>query len=312
MEAWTLAWLDLWSIQIPAPVTLGAIAVVGYLFSRRRIKIVEDNSTARRELKRAKAVAKELEKIAELLRRDLASHHSSIARFKDKITSIGADRKEAAWQDLCKEAEEILRPTLRLASQLSSAYDEIRQQTNHLMTFTEVRTDALTGVSNRRALDETLESMFALQSRYEHPFSLAIFDIDHFKMVNDEHGHLFGDQALKDVARLIDDTIRETDIVFRYGGEEFVVVMPNTPLCGACIFADRLRATVHSKLDLTISGGVAAARETDDPQSLLSRADAALYSAKAGGRNLTYHHDGETITPSAEMVAAPTMTAAAG
>lgn len=305
MDYLTFAWLDLWSIKMPIPVTLGVICVVGYLFSRRRIQVVEDNSTARRELKRAKAVAKELEKIAELLRRDLASHHSSIARFKERITNIGTKREDASWQDMCKEAEEMLRPTLRLASQISSAYEEIRQQTNHLMTFTEVRTDALTGVSNRRALDETLESMFAMQSRYEQPFSLAIFDIDHFKRVNDEHGHLFGDQALKDVARLIDDTIRETDIVFRYGGEEFVVVMPNTPLCGACIFADRLREVVHAKLELTISGGVAAARETDDPQSLLSRADAALYSAKAAGRNLTYHHDGDTITPSRELLGMP-------
>jgi diguanylate cyclase (GGDEF)-like protein len=260
----TFAWFDLWSIKIPAPVTLGAVCLVGYLFSRRK-KAVEDSSPARRELKRAKAVAQELEKIAEMLRRDLASHHGSIARFKERITNIGTQRDDASWQDMCKEAEEILRPTLRLASQISSAYDKIRQQTNHLMTFTEVRTDALTGVSNRRALDETLESMFALQSRYEQPFSLAIFDIDHFKKVNDEHGHLFGDQALKDVARLIDDTIRETDIVFRYGGEEFVVVMPNTPLSGACVFADRLREVIHDKLELTISGGVAAARETDDP-----------------------------------------------
>ena len=305
MTLWTFAWLDLWSIQIPAPVTLGAICVVGYLFGRRRVKAVEDNTTARREVKRAKAVAGELEKIAELLRRDLASHHASIARFKDKITNIGTQRADASWQDLCREAEEILRPTLRLASQLSSAYDEIRQQTNHLMTFTEVRTDALTGVSNRRALDETLDSMFAMQSRYEQPFSLAIFDIDHFKKVNDDHGHLFGDQALKDVARLIDETIRETDIVFRYGGEEFVVVMPNTPLCGACIFSDRLRDQIHTKLDLTVSGGVAAARETDDPQSLLSRADAALYSAKAAGRNQTFHHDGETITATGVTAAIP-------
>jgi len=300
----TFAWFDLWSIKIPAPVTLGVICVVGYLVSRRK-KVLEDSSPARRELKRAKAVAQELEKIAEMLRRDLASHHGSIARFKERITNIGGQRDDASWQDMCKEAEEILRPTLRLASQLSSAYDEIRQQTNHLMTFTEVRTDALTGVSNRRALDETLETMFAMQSRYEQPFSLAIFDIDHFKKVNDNHGHLFGDQALKDVAWLIDDTIRETDIVFRYGGEEFVVVMPNTPLYRACIFADRLREVVHDKLDLTVSGGVAAARYTDDPQSLLSRADAALYSAKTAGRNQTFHHDGETITASRELAAVP-------
>ena len=122
----------------------------------------------------------------------------------------------------------MLKPTLKLASQLAAAYDEIRQQSNNLMTFTEVRTDPLTGVSNRRALDETLESMFAMMHRYEHPFSVVLVDIDYFKQINDEQGHLYGDRMLKAVARLLDDNVRDTDMVARYGGEEFVIVMPQT------------------------------------------------------------------------------------
>src|SRR5262245_57306654 len=102
--------------------------------------VADDAGGARRELKRAKAVAFELEKIAEVLRRDLAAHHASISRFRERITSLNSKQQEAAWQDLCREAEEILRPTLQLANQISHAYDEIRQQSNHLMTFTEVRT----------------------------------------------------------------------------------------------------------------------------------------------------------------------------
>ena len=111
-----------------------------------------------------------------------------MARFKDRVGELSGQNKEAAWHDLCREAEQILKPTLRLAEQISRAYDEIRQQTNHLMSFTEVRTDPLTRVSNRRGLDESLESMFALMDRYDQPFSLAIFDIDHFKQVNDSQG----------------------------------------------------------------------------------------------------------------------------
>ena len=98
------------------------------------------------------------------------------------------------------------------------------------MTFTEVRTDPLTGVSNRRALDETLESMFAMMHRYEHPFSVVLLDIDNFKQINDEQGHLYGDRMLKAVSRLLDDNVRDTDMVARYGGEEFVIVMPQTTL----------------------------------------------------------------------------------
>ncbi|MCE9544155.1 MAG: diguanylate cyclase [Planctomycetia bacterium] len=309
------AWLDLWAINIPVPAALAAVCVIGYLFGRQNRQPAGDSDSARRELKRAKAVAKELENIADVLRRDLAAHHASIARFKERVATIGGkQQQEAGWQDLCREAEDVLRPTLRLAAQISHAYDEIRQQSNHLMTFTEVRTDSLTGVSNRRALDETLESMVAMQSRYELPFSLVIFDIDHFKQINDQHGHLHGDQTLKKVAKLIDETVRETDVVFRYGGEEFVVVMPSTTLDGAMIFSDRLRARINEKLDLTVSGGVAAAQTGDVPNTLLARADAALYSSKTAGRNCVMMHDGETISgvtpPAANVSLAKTPVAA--
>jgi diguanylate cyclase (GGDEF)-like protein len=189
----------------------------------------------------------------------------------------------------------MLKPTLRLAAQIAHAYDEIRQQSNHLMSFTEVRTDPLTRVSNRRALDETLETMFSLLNRYDQKFSVAIFDIDHFKRLNDEHGHIYGDSALQSVAKSIDSNVRDTDVVARYGGEEFVVVMPHTGLEGACIFAERLRAKIELALNLTVSGGVAMAGDGDNPQSLLSRADAALYCAKAAGRNLVYRHCGGEI-----------------
>jgi diguanylate cyclase (GGDEF)-like protein len=139
--------------------------------------------------------------------------------------------------------------------------------------------------------------MFSLMSRYGQPFSRAIFDIDHFKAVNDEMGHLYGDRVLQAVARAIDDCIRDTDIAARYGGEEFVVVMPHTLLEGACIFAERLRASVEATLDVTISGGVAVAQDKDNPQLLLARADAALYGSKAAGRNRVFRHNGQEIEP---------------
>lgn len=298
---------------IPLPVALAAIALLGYMFGRRtRTQAANEADKARRELRRAQVVARELEQIAESVRKQLATHHLSVAKFKERVSTLSGDDKKAAWQDLCGEAERILKPTLRLAEQIAQAYDEIRQQTNQLMTFSEVRTDPLTRVSNRRCLDESLDSMFALMERYEEPFSLAIFDIDHFKQVNDQKGHLFGDRTLQAVARILDETVRDTDIVARYGGEEFVAVMPHTTLDDACHFAERVRVAVESELSLTISGGVAVAAEGDNAQSLLSRADAALYSAKAGGRNCIFRHTGVEIEPARverieqhEAVAAP-------
>ena len=292
--------------EIPLPVALAVIAVLGYMVGRTsRAQALNEADKARRELRRAKAVAKELEQIAEGVRKQLASHHMSVARFKDRVTELSGQEKDLGWAELCREAEEILKPTLRLADQISRAYDEIRQQTNHLMSFTEVRTDPLTRVSNRRGLDESLESMFALLERYDQPFSLVIFDIDHFKQVNDTKGHLHGDRTLQAVARILDESVRDTDIVARYGGEEFVVVMSHTTLDNACQFAERVRSTVESNLGLTISGGATMAVDGDNPQSLLSRADAALYRSKAGGRNRVFRHTGANIEPATPSAKSP-------
>ena len=133
--------------------------------------------------------------------------------------------------------------------------------------------------------------------RYDQPFSLAIFDIDHFKEVNDNKGHLQGDRTLQAVARILDEAVRDTDVVARYGGEEFVVVMPHTDTGKRLPFC-RARANRHRKRSgLTVSGGVAMALDGDNAQTLLSRADAALYSGKAAGRNRVYRHTGSDIEP---------------
>ncbi len=288
--------MELWNLSLPAPVALAVVATLGYLLGRH--KQVPENDLAarsRRELRRAKAVARELEKITWMVRRNLARHHTSLARFKQRVGQLSYQQQEAAWRELCREASEMLTPTLRLATQIATAYDQIRQQTNHLMMFTEVHTDPLTGISNRRALDDAITSQFAMMNRYDTQFSVAIFDIDHFKQVNDEQGHLQGDQILQRLARLLDESVRETDVLARYGGEEFVVVMPQTGLDGACIFAERLRTKVEREMEVTVSGGVAEALDGDTPETLMARADAALYAAKKDGRNSVSRHTGEQV-----------------
>ncbi len=293
--------IDFWKIDIPAPLALAVVATLGYLFGRKnRTGNEEIAARSRRDLRRAQAVAAELEKIAWMVRRSLAKHHASVLKFKSRVTDLSGQEQELAWKDLCREASEVLTPTLRLASQMACAYDEIRQQSNHLMSFTEARTDPLTGVSNRRALDDCVAAQLALMNRYEVEFSVAIFDIDHFKHINDEHGHLQGDRMLQTVAHLLDESARETDFVARYGGEEFVVIMPRTGLEGASVFSERMRARVQTEMPLTVSCGVATALDGDTADSLLARADAALYRAKAAGRNNVCRHDGTQIEPVVE------------
>jgi diguanylate cyclase len=287
-----------WSIQIPIPVALAFVATIGYLISRwRRAAVVGTASRSRRELKRAQAVAADLEKIAQTVRQSLAEYHTSISKFKDRVGRLSDRGHDAAWKELCQETEGVLRPTLRLATQIASAYDEIRQQSANLMTFTEVRTDPLTGLNNRRGLDDTLATQFALMNRYHSHFSVAMLDVDHFKLVNDREGHLSGDRVLQELSHLLEECVRETDLVARYGGEEFVVVMPQTDLAGACMLTERVRLEVANQLAITVSGGVAAAGDSDTTESLLGHADTALYSAKAAGRNRIFCHTGNDVQP---------------
>jgi len=289
---------DIFQLHLPGTVALAAVAVIGYLVGRRQRMLAADNDQhSRRELKRARAIARDLERITQEVRKSLARHHSSVARFKSRVSVLSGDRSEAAWKELCREAESILGPTMQLAAHIAQAYDQIRQQSSQLMSFTEVRTDPLTGVSNRRAMDDALTSMTAMKHRYEVIFSIVIVDIDHFKSVNDQRGHVAGDQVLQAVAKLMDEMARETDIVTRYGGEEFVVLMPQTELSGACVLGERIRAAIERKLALTVSVGAAEALDGESSEDLLRRADAALYLAKSCGRNRVGRHDGKQAEP---------------
>ncbi|AOV16154.1 hypothetical protein BJI67_02900 [Acidihalobacter aeolianus] len=152
-------------------------------------------------------------------------------------------------------------------------------------------TDALTGLHNRRSLDEVLKKEIARARRSHTPLSLLLLDIDHFKRYNDAHGHPAGDQALRQSARLILEAIRTTDLATRYGGEEFAIVLPDTPATQAAVLAERCRrAFLDEPWDfddpLTASFGVAALGDRmQSPDELIQRADEALYEAKAQGRN---------------------------
>lgn len=288
--------LALWIPDISMPMALLLVATVAYFFGRRQGGASPTvHIRSQRELRRAQAVAQELEEISELIRKHVAKHRATVARFKLRVNKLDDHDREVAMQQLFREAEEMVKPTVEFAGQIANAYDQIRQQTNRLMTFTDAQTDPLTGVRNRRSLDDALHSQLAMNDRYRTPFAVSLFDIDFFKKVNDHQGHLHGDRVLQEVARIIDERARETDTVVRYGGEEFIVIMPETDLEGASQFSDRVRQDIAKRLSVTVSGGVTEALDGDTLVSLVSRADAALYAAKTNGRNRIYRHDGEQI-----------------
>jgi len=173
-------------------------------------------------------------------------------------------------------------------------------------------TDALTGVFNRRHLDEILDEMFDHSERLHEPLALAMFDIDHFKRVNDKHGHLVGDVVLAQFARHLKHLARDIDRIGRYGGEEFMVLLPGTVPDAGVTFAERVRQEVEKHqfkydggaLKCTTSVGVAGWHHPriHTRQQLVKAADDALYVAKSAGRNIVVKFDGDVFNQNVKDV----------
>ena len=159
--------------------------------------------------------------------------------------------------------------------------------------------DPVTGVNNRAAMDATLEREVELAHRTGAALSVIMLDIDHFKRINDKYGHLAGDAILKGVGSCLTECIRRSDIVFRYGGEEFAVILNTTDIHGANFLANRIRVAVEKRnfkydgldVKITVSAGAALLEKDYQGKDLIDAADRALYQAKKAGRNLVVVYD---------------------
>lgn len=165
----------------------------------------------------------------------------------------------------------------------------LRNALAHQRVRRSAREDTLTGLLNRTALEQTLPREIALAQREGRRLSLLMLDVDHFKRLNDRHGHAAGDAALRRLAGVIERSIRRSDLAFRYGGEEFVLLLPNTSAAGAQRVGERVRDQLRLETGasprLTVSTGIAQLTAADEGSTLLARADAALYAAKQAGRD---------------------------
>ncbi len=182
----------------------------------------------------------------------------------------------------------VLQLEVRNAEKQKQAQDELARLNAELETL--ATTDRLTGVFNRRKFDELLTHEMVRAKRYGMPLSLIMFDIDHFKLVNDTYGHQVGDEVLQGLALLVAGHVRESDSLARWGGEEFMVMATNSELEDAARLAEKLReliaqADFGSAGQITCSFGVARYASPETEEQFTYRADAALYRAKAGGRN---------------------------
>jgi diguanylate cyclase len=219
----------------------------------------------------------------EPLRRAVSKRLSAI---RAGMATVLASESERRTRIECSEASmrERLETIEKESTQLAERLDAAREAASH---------DSLTGCFNRAAFDAMLSEEYAAWCERSTPLSLHMWDIDHFKAINDTHGHRVGDMALKAVAAVLKKTVRSSDYVARYGGEEFVLVLRATSLETAAELAEALRQRIATtnfvykgrQVDVTASCGVAEFSRGDTPATVLERADRALYRAKANGRN---------------------------
>jgi diguanylate cyclase (GGDEF)-like protein len=189
---------------------------------------------------------------------------------------------------------EINKSRLKLEQYASTLESQVEERTRELKLL--AITDPLTGAFNRGHFFRLSEQLFIEAKRLNRPFSVAILDIDHFKIVNDHFGHAVGDMALKQTTQIIQSNIRQMDILGRYGGEEFVVALPTAEIEEALQIAQRIAAAVRERqfeiegqyFGITISGGIAQRNGSidEDLENIMLKADKALYQAKAKGRDL--------------------------
>ena len=210
------------------------------------------------------------------------------------------DGADASTMALLCAGDLLVQANQKLQRDLANAKSEIERRREQAdRSRLESRSDGLTGLNNRRAFDAAMKRALLRHRRDGSPLCLMMFDIDHFKSINDRYGHVIGDRVLKSFAKCILSSLRGNDFVARYGGEEFAAILFNTSLQDASAMAARVLRTVEqncicidgTEISITTSIGIGQIHASDDVLQIVAKADAALYAAKRAGRNCAYYHD---------------------
>ncbi len=221
---------------------------------------------------------------------DITSLKQAVQQRVETIRNHMQEFRAAEEQRLATAEQQVEQLTSKLNSAQKES-DKLRQRIKKERDMAMV--DPLTGIPNRFAYNERLAQEVARWKRYKNPLVLSVWDVDNFKRINDNYGHQAGDKVLTVIARLFQDKVRETDFAARFGGEEFVLLLPETDMEQASVVAEHIRQSVEAcefhyrgnPVPITISCGLSEFREGDNPEQVFARADAALYKAKENGRN---------------------------
>jgi len=282
---------------------------IGFILGRELV-LRGENRRIRREREKMLKAMQVIVSSTEQLTSDVDTHNTELASVEKTVSDLPVTGDFDNIQSvLIKHINAVVESNMRLEDDLVVTRYQLEEQAQELdRTRVEARTDALSGLSNRKAFDETLQFMISKYNREGDEFSVVLCDVDHFKRINDTHGHQSGDSVVSILGTALRQYVRPVDHVFRFGGDEFAILLVGLSEENARRAAARIRAAVErtnfdvgihgARVAVTLSMGMAFPRVDDTIETVFDRADQALYASKSGGRNQLHAWDiqGETLT----------------
>jgi diguanylate cyclase len=297
-------------IVIPIVAVIAGMALAWYA-ARWYAQLADEPESEQGQF--ARETLQRLQDLTRTVKAEVDQHSSCV----DEINAQLSESIDGDDDSVLEAVSDLIEANRRMQRQLSTAEERLQAQARQIESHAvEARTDALTQVANRRALDDELKRCAADFQRRGTPAILLLYDVDHFKKFNDTHGHQTGDEVLRGVARVLRGALGDIGLVARYGGEEFAVICAGMGYAAIAAQAERARQAVASmhlrsggkSLSVTVSGGLADFLVGDDDRELIRRADEALYASKKAGRNCAHYNDGRCnhlVKPDQTQAASP-------
>lgn len=288
-----------WPAANMATHLLIAVSLLWWLLEHRRQR------RSREELQSAMAAFDRLFEVTADVSSDVESHTARMQELHERISELRTSQpSKKPESDLRKLVDQLLESNAQLMNRLGLAETQLVDQRREIQRHASAaQRDSLTGLWNRRAFDSELLRQLTAFEDLQTPVVLLLIDIDYFKRVNDTFGHPAGDRVLKSVVQTIARSVRSTDALYRYGGDELALILGGATIDNAMLVAEKIRAAIermgmNTELDfkLSISCGMTAAQSGDDSASVIRRADSALFCSKELGRNRVSVHDGQKST----------------
>ncbi|HEX5392768.1 MAG TPA: GGDEF domain-containing protein [Rhodocyclaceae bacterium] len=283
---------------------LDRLMAEGRVLDDEQIHVIYRQFVAELDEEAARRVAQGFQQVLVDVGRSVDQAGDQASRFGRSLEQWEADLQDDAPPSQSESRKQVLQDTRQMQdtmSVLKESLNESRQEVERLRREVararmDSLSDSLTGLANRKGFDQALEACLASQPNAEAGPSLLVADIDNFKQINDNYGHLFGDRVIRMVADILKANVKGKDMAARYGGEEFVVLLPDTPLEGAQALAEKIRTTIaagrirrqdsnQTLAKVTTSLGVSTYRQGESANEFFDRADKALYVSKEEGRN---------------------------